>query len=366
MGKRSVCNLCKKTFTSQSSLFVHKREKHTYNKTIVLNCKGCLKDFHSVVFNKNLDKKYDKCEECRDLQKQLSTNHIVHNTYIYDNDKKRFFINKGNAIQVCSLYTCNETFPCKYHFNDNVVQCNSDKCNNCYIKNNLNQCQKCIERGHKSKDNTRNQVLLFKMELGGKCIDCGFDDLFFLEFDHIDPSKKTIQITRSSSPQKWGNEKCNLELRCGRCHRIKTNIDRKNNNIDNRNKKCRLDKTIFVKLIKKKVGCCQICKWSINDLDKMCCALDFDHIIDTKYKQISALYTCKKEKIAKEIIKTRLICRHCHELYTCLQRGGKALKFYYSEQQIIILKNKLFDKNLMEEHLDEIKYVTNLVLKIDK
>ena len=43
------CNICNKTFSSHTNYFVHKREKHTFYNTKLLNCKGCLKDFNSVV-----------------------------------------------------------------------------------------------------------------------------------------------------------------------------------------------------------------------------------------------------------------------------------------------------------------------------
>lgn len=360
-----VC--CNKHFLSSSTLHIHKKEKHTYNNTIIINCKGCLKDFYSVIFTKNKKQfSIKKCEECRDLQKKLSTNDIIHNTYIYDNNKQRFFIDKGKAIQVCSIYTCQESFPCKYHLNECIVQCNGSKCNNCYIKNELNQCNKCIERSHTSKNKFRQKLKMFKEDLGGKCVDCGFDELFFLEFDHIDPSKKTIQITRSS-PEKWENERNNLELRCGRCHRIKNELfydQYKNNKLLNKNQICKLDKKSFVKLIKRKIGQCQLCNWTINDKDKMCCALDFDHIIDNKRNQISNLYNLKKQSIIEEILKTRLICRHCHELYTCLQRGGKALKFYYSEEQIEYFKQKLYDITLIQKSRAEIINILNSIFEL--
>ena len=351
-----VCNICNKKFTSRSNVFVHKREKHTFNNTILTKCNGCLKDFYSILFNKNLNKKYEKCEECRDLQKTLATNDLLHNTFVYNNNKERFFIEYGKAIKVCSVYTCNFK-NCTEHMESNIVQCIGSKCNKCYIKNGLNQCNDCIERGYKSKNKTRCKVKLFKQELGGKCVDCGFNELFFLEFDHIDPTKKTIQITRSS-PEKWNDEKNNLELRCGRCHRIKTAIDRDFTNENykmDKSKKYKLDKKNFAHNIKKIIGCCQICKWTYQDKDKMCYALDFDHIEGEKFKQISSMYYTNKETITNEILKTRLVCRHCHELHTCLQRGGKKLKIYYSDEEIEKFKSVLNNSEMNEQYLLEIK-----------
>ena len=171
---------------------------------------------------------------------------------------------------------------------------------------------------------------------------------------------KNIQITRSS-PTKWDSEKDNLQLRCGRCHRIKSHTD----NIVNtsNNQKYKKDKKDFVNNIKKLIGCCQICKWTINDKEKMCYALDFDHISD-KYKQISNMYNLNKTKIIEEIMKTRILCRHCHELYTCLQRGGKSLQFYYSNIKIEEFKNKLYDKNHILNCINQINNVIKTLNKI--
>lgn len=357
MWEQPICKICNKNFSSMTNYYIHLREKHTFKNTILYNCTCCLKDFNSVIFNNKLNKFYTKCEECRDLQLNLRTNDLVNNTFVYATNQKRYFIDKGNNIQACCIYTCNNLLPCELHNQNNITECNGNKCNNCFIKNGLNQCDKCIEKNFKSKDLFRSKVKDFKIHLGGKCVDCDFNELFFLEFDHIDSSKKTIQITRSS-PLKWEEEKHNLELRCGRCHRIKTERETKRDiNLQNKHHRSRLDKRNFVKDIKIKIGGCQLCNWNLEDKEMMCSALDFDHLTNDKYKQISRLYSVKKETIIQEILKTRLLCRHCHELHTCLQRGGKALKFYYTEEEIANFKKLLNDKNIQDEHQKHIQEI---------
>lgn len=351
-----ICKECKKTFSSLSNLYVHKREKHTFNNTVLTECVSCVKPFQSVVFNTNKNLKYDKCEECRDLQKRLQTNHLIHNTYVYGCNKDKYLIRFGNAIKYCNVYDCQCLFPCQTHSNETIVQCKRTKCNNCFVANNFSECDVCRQRGARSKDNTRELLMEFKVEMGGICVDCGFDDLFFLEFDHKDPKKKNIQITRSS-PAVWDSEKDNLELRCGRCHRFKTELDRKRTKKNDKNKKCKEDKKTFVKEIKELIGKCQVCEWTCNNVQHLFVALDFDHITGEKYKQVSNLYLNKRETIAKEIAKTRLICRHCHELYTCLQRGGKALRFYYTLEEIETFKKKLCDDVLKLECQQELQNV---------
>ena len=362
--KNYSCQICDKQFPSNSTKLVHTREKHTFKNSLLVTCKFCNKEFHSVVFNTKLNKRYLKCEECRDLQSQLNTKDFVHNTYVYNNQKERFFVGNGTINKVCGEYTCSNSIDCNLHNQLLLTQCNGSKCNNCYIQNGLNQCDSCITRGHKSKNKLRDKVKQFKEELGGKCVGCDLDDLFFLEFDHIDSIKKTVQITRSA-PSAWINEKENLELRCGRCHRMKTEKDRTSNSVFNckcKHCKCKTDKKEFVKRIKTAIGGCQLCEWTLENKDQMCCALDFDHISGTKYKQISNLYTCKKETIVEEILKTRLLCRHCHELHTCLQRGGKALKFYYTDSEIKEFESKLNDPILQQTHQNKIRDVINQLL----
>jgi DNA-directed RNA polymerase subunit M/transcription elongation factor TFIIS len=90
----------------------------------------------------------------------------------------------------------------------------------------------------------------------------------------------------------------------------------------------------------------------------MCRVLDFDHILPkTKNNQISNLYMNSKKSIIKEILKTRLICRHCHELTSCFQKNGKSLDFYYTKDEIKNLKEKLFNIENNKKYLLEINDV---------
>lgn len=347
------CETCKKQFSSKSSLFVHKREKHTHNRTNILECTCCKQNFHSVTFNVPKNIYYTKCEECRELQRDLSTNHLEDGTFVYGLNKKRYFIDKGSTISACSIYTCDNLLPCFEHSQDNVTQCKG--CNNCYIVNNFNECQRCRTINHYSKNRLRQRVKEFKEELGGKCVDCGFDELFFLEFDHIDPSKKKKQITRSA-PKDWEQEKDNLELRCGRCHRYTTALKRKSNGTS-RSKKYTNKRKQLAHSVKIEIGKCQLCDWTVDNHTHLCAALDFDHIYDEKYKQVSGLYSRPLETLINEIAKTRLLCRHCHELYTCIQRGGAVLPLYYTSEEIDNFTKRLNCNILKKQNNDEIKLV---------
>ena len=67
----------------------------------------------------------------------------------------------------------------------------------------------------------KRRKLLVEM-LGGKCVDCGTTKN--LQFDHIDPSEKSFNISCVLSERTFKElEKC--ELRCGNCHLEKTKND---------------------------------------------------------------------------------------------------------------------------------------------
>lgn len=75
-----VCRICSKSFKSMTTYYVHKRENHTYVNTEIINCTCCLNPFHSVMFNEKKNKRYIKCDECRDLLAKLETNDLINNS----------------------------------------------------------------------------------------------------------------------------------------------------------------------------------------------------------------------------------------------------------------------------------------------
>lgn len=214
-----------------------------------------------------------------------------------------------------------------------------------------------INYDNKYKMKLRYKLYDLKIKLGGKCIKCGTTELFKLEFDHINPKLKTKQITKISH-DKLDKELINIQLLCNLCHRIKTYEESaKIIEFKTKNSKCKDDKKQLVKEIKRQIGGCQICNWTHKDDNILSYCLDFDHIYGEKYKQVSDLYLCKRERILNEIEKCRLICRSCHQMWTCFQRGGKMLNIYYNKEQIQYFKNLLDNSDKNIEYNNKIKEV---------
>ena len=70
----------------------------------------------------------------------------------------------------------------------------------------------------------KNKMLMFR-QLGGICELCSFSDIRALQFDHIDPSKKTCNLTALLALKdltKAFNELHNCRLLCANCHAIHT------------------------------------------------------------------------------------------------------------------------------------------------
>jgi len=354
------CNICNKNFTSKSNYYIHNREIHTYYNCKYIKCEFCEKNFYSPIFNKNKNIPYYlKCEKCRELQIYFNTNDLKSYSYVYNHDN-RYYLNKGKFIQVCHIYNCDNKTDyinkkCNIHTNFDTKLCKGTKCNNYFISNEFNFCEICRQFNNKSKMKTRYKLYDLKIKLGGKCTDCGLKDLFKLEFDHINPKFKTKQITKIH-PDKLTIELENIQLLCSICHRIKSyneqKITIKENSKDNKKK--------LVKEIKRKIGGCQICNWNHENDDINSYCLDFDHIYGKKHKQISNLYLCKREIILDEIEKCRLICRSCHQMWTCFQRGGKMLNIYYNKEQIQYFRNLLDDNNKNIEYNNKIKEIIKI------
>lgn len=71
----------------------------------------------------------------------------------------------------------------------------------------------------KKRYSLRRQEAIEK--LGGKCVDC--NSQVDLEFDHINPSEKSVAIAKASSfsNKRWNEEIVKCVLRCINCHKAR-------------------------------------------------------------------------------------------------------------------------------------------------
>lgn len=86
-------------------------------------------------------------------------------------------------------------------------------------------CKSCSDliKNNKIKE---NQEFVFQWLKLSSCVDCGNKDPLVLDFDHIDPIQKKMNVSRMiykiRSRRKLIAEIEKCEIRCSNCHRIKT------------------------------------------------------------------------------------------------------------------------------------------------
>lgn len=74
----------------------------------------------------------------------------------------------------------------------------------------------------------RNRLIVWDYLLEHPCIDCGQADPMVLEFDHVDRSTKSYEISEASRGKSVKNllaEMAKCVVRCANCHRKKTYKD---------------------------------------------------------------------------------------------------------------------------------------------
>jgi hypothetical protein len=248
------------------------------------------------------------------------------------NDKR--YRKSGNTyrklccIEECILFACGE-----YCLKHKPIDPTLKRCSMCYrqkphdmfVKDDITYltCLVCVSKGlrasKRSYSKKQKLIIDLKIKLGGKCIDCGVDDLEILEFDHIDPKEKINCVRRIYNKQGIIDEADKCELRCVNCHCKKTHSQEKNYIIDNYDAKYRARAREFVREFKINSDGCEICGfYDENNLE----ALQFDHIDqELKRECISKLVSNGEpiDKIKEEIDKCRILCGNCHRKYTIRQ-----------------------------------------------
>ena len=79
-----------------------------------------------------------------------------------------------------------------------------------------------MNHNERNKQYYREKRELLINTLGGKCVICGETNHDLLEFDHINPFTKNIDVSAHlTSTQLIQNEICKLQLLCRNCHKYK-------------------------------------------------------------------------------------------------------------------------------------------------
>ena len=138
-------------------------------------------------------------------------------------------------MQVCTVCGKKKTAQDFFYRNKRTNKLHS-QCKDCYVvkrraiwrkhyhKYGSKYRQRAIERNQKLKLNLRRQMLEYLADKS--CVRCGIKDYRVLEFDHLDPSKKSFGIAQGihgilSWPKLLAEiEKC--QILCANCHKIRT------------------------------------------------------------------------------------------------------------------------------------------------
>jgi len=157
-------------------------------------------------------------------------------------------------------------------------------------------------------------------ELGGKCNHCSEDDIFVLQFHHIDPTQKDFGISQFSAHGEWTDLKKELDkciLLCGSCHsklhlaetekKFNTRIDEikaKASELDTITK-FRLDEDYIYEMLKKKYSLNFIAKSLSKDVSSIYdVALRLENRFGEKLIQSKSDYNNTIQKITNdELIK---------------------------------------------------------------
>ena len=79
---------------------------------------------------------------------------------------------------------------------------------------------------HLLPNERRNMLRLRQVLEGGRCVDCGVDELLVLEFDHIGAKRGNLVelARRGCSSRLIDDELSRCEIRCANCHRRRTKL----------------------------------------------------------------------------------------------------------------------------------------------
>ena len=183
--------------------------------------------------SKNLINEYKQKMEKK--KKTIIKNPIKNDKRVTKTGREHIF-NGNRWVACCIIKDCSKqatkSIFCIVHYKEKVkVEVNTRKekqCFGCYKVLQLeefkqykqcNNCRKTNKKNSINKHQRRREIYVsLKVDLGGKCIDCGLTDLEVLEFDHKDQKEKRYLVSEAPSIKEMKIEAKKCELRCRRCH----------------------------------------------------------------------------------------------------------------------------------------------------
>ena len=204
------------------------------------------------------------------------------------------------------------------------------------------------------------------------------EDYRLLEFDHKSNKDFNIAGTQGKSLEKYKKEIDKCDLRCVKCHHIKTiNTLYKKSNYNYNNKHLqtfwykeeysiyeiikyfglcvnRVLKTYLINT-RKKEGCCKCgCKKYINDYPGV---YHLNHLVDSKVSDISMMRKICNYNVLDiycELLKCEVLCGNCHKLFTLNTRYRDSIMYEIkNKDDFIKLKSPDYynNKTYKEPHL---------------
>jgi hypothetical protein len=332
---QKICSECK--YVKPKNEFVHKR----YDKLEVNSCIECRdrrdplskksrkRKREAIVQNPDKEKKCSACLNIKDINTFQGDNLTCKICRDWDKKKRKVLVEEAKSINSengenrmcirCWRIEDKDIFTTKTGYIGSV-------CGNC----------RQVALSYRTLYN--KEYVKYKIERG-PCVDCGETDVRLLDFDHIDPNDKTMNVSQCMSGEQLVVEGSKCEMRCCLCHIRRT---KEQFNFGPKNKsdyRSRLEKKQFIQQYKIDIGGCEICEWFDENLLE---ALHFDHLDrNDKSANVSSMVILSRfsiEDIKEEIeLRCRLLCVKCHRLHTFEQANVTIYDDYLNSKNIKII-----------------------------
>lgn len=187
---------------------------------------------------------------------------------------------------------------------------------------------KCVKRSSELIASRRQMLGEIKTRRG--CLDCGYrEHPAALDFDHVTGEKFIeVSVMGTFSLKRIMEEVAKCEVRCYRCHRIRTAEQMRNGDFPWKRKsvtepsantrriaRYRARGAAFLAEIKLQAGCSD-CGYRAKSE-----ALDFDHVRGEKEFNLSQRLQMPLRRLTAEAAKCDVVCANCHRIRTFERRS---------------------------------------------